>query len=237
MFAGRLLVGVDANVHTALVVVVGLLAHVADGWYGCPTAYLHYGKFILLVAGLHFLSKLPVAGGLGVAPVVDPLPVVEHQHVGPENLFAFWAPGQIFASHPVVVDLWQELILYYVAARRALQVVDAAVHLVYLLIREHPGRLAVHIGCHHKRILHPLANPLQQVETLVRLLLPINGQSGPVEAPEQVGVGFQKLGIGALVEVKLAPVGRVVVPESLIAPEVRQPRVPAHAGSGAHEKV
>lgn len=53
------------------------------------------------------------------------------------------------------------------------------------------------------------------------LFLSIHGQSGPVEAPEEMWVLFEKVGIGAIVEVKLVAVRWIVVPEASIPTEIR----------------
>ena len=68
----------------------------------------------------------------------------------------------------------------------------------------------------------------------MRLFLSVHGESGSVEAPEEMRMPFEEVGIGAVHEVKLSPVSGIVIPEALAASEIRQAGVDSHPSSCAY---
>lgn len=57
----------------------------------------------------------------------------------------------------------------------------------------------------------------------MRLSCAVHVEAMPVEAPEEVRVIFEELGVSALDEVELPAIRGVVIPETLIAAEVGEP--------------
>jgi hypothetical protein len=57
----------------------------------------------------------------------------------------------------------------------------------------------------------------------MRVLLTVHVQSVSVEAPKEMRMLFKELRVGALLEVELASIRRIVVPEALMPSEIREP--------------
>jgi hypothetical protein len=74
-----LLIGVDTDILGGFVAVVQLLHHAAYRGYSCPAPDLHNGYSFVD----RFLLELFIASQLFLRTVVCPLPVTEHQDVGP----------------------------------------------------------------------------------------------------------------------------------------------------------
>lgn len=57
----------------------------------------------------------------------------------------------------------------------------------------------------------------------MRAFLAVHVESVPVEAPEKMWMILQEFGVGALLKIELASIGRIVVPEALVPSEIREP--------------
>lgn len=77
---------------------------------------------------------------------------------------------------------------------------------------------------------------LQQFVPFMRVLLTVHVQSVSVEAPKEMRMLFKELRVGALLEVELASIRRIVVPEALMPSEIREPWVLAHPCACANDQ-
>jgi hypothetical protein len=135
------------------------------------------------------------------------------------------------------------LVHIYLLTPVALQMVDAPVHLQYLLLRiARPLEMAIHVRSDREVVAppplggHQARDLFQYLVAPVRPLLPVQREPGTVETPEEVRVTAEEAGVGALDEAEFAAVGRVVVPETLVTPEVRQTGVLAHTRPSSNDQ-
>jgi hypothetical protein len=111
----------------------------------------------------------------------------------------------------------------------ALQVVNTPVTLKYPLSRK-PCLLEVPVDVrsHHEQVFlagllpHGLCEVADDLKPPVRLFLTIHGEPRAIEAPEEVGMLDEKVGIRAIVEVEFIAIGRVVLPKTAVAAKIRK---------------
>lgn len=147
------------------------------------------------------------------------------------DLRALLALGQVGAAHFVEVYIGLEMVGLESAAS-ALQEMNTAVHLKdAVLLIPCFTEVSIYVRSHCKQVIPLLTHLLRQLsddlKPFMRLLLSVHLQSRPIEAPEEIGVGEQKVGVGAYHEVELIAIGRVSLPKSLVSSEIRQTGVSA----------
>jgi hypothetical protein len=110
------------------VVVFGkqLLHHVADCRDGLSTPDFNENLPPRCVS----LYELAVSLLLLETPLIQPLPISEHQNIGPEVLSTFLTLRQIPTAHGLLVNLGQEVVLCYLLAIVALKMVYTPVDLI-----------------------------------------------------------------------------------------------------------
>lgn len=93
---------------------------------------------------------------------------------------------------------------------------------VDFVVTKHSIEMPIHIRSKTKMILLLFGYFLEYVVTVVWLLLPVHFQPVTIEAPKHLRTMMQKHRIGTLVKIELVPIWWIVVPEALIASEVRE---------------
>lgn len=172
-----------------------------------------------------------------------PLPIAEHQHIRPGEGAASRAGGQrIAGAERLLVDIDIERRRVedaYATVAGALQVVDGPVaFLDARLVEAGLLELAVDVRREHAEAVAHGFGPLpEQRESAVRNGCTIEHEAVSVEPPGQGGVLDEPPGVGHVDEAQAqVAVGWIGVPEALIAAEVGQARVHAHAGSGGDDE-
>lgn len=204
---------------------VGMLAEfftqVADGGDGgaCAEFYDYHGAL-----------TIPVQEGfeaffLRAAALVEPGVVLEHQDVGAGDALAARAVRNRGGAHGGSIDFKRVLIEPdgVAAARGALQVVDGAVDLPYMVgVKASTLKVAVDVGGDNEMLQIEALDPLfEDGKALVRGSAAVQVGAMPVETPPKVGIALKMGGVGGLDKAETeARVHGVGIPEPFIAPEV-----------------
>jgi hypothetical protein len=98
--------------------------------------------------------------------------------------------------------------------------------------------LPIYIGGIYERAMLALRAPFSQhLKSGVRLGMAIQQQTMAVKAPRQLRVREKMFGLGNVEKGEIVlPQRRVMLPETLFAPEIRQARVHAHTGTGGNQQ-
>ena len=174
---------------------------------------------------------------------LDPVSVVEHQDVGAGNSAAAWTERHFRSQQAAfLVDLGNEVVRRpdgVVATTETLQVMDRPVAFADLCFGKAGFlELAVDVtGEHESAVFQVLADPTQNLESLVRNGVPVEVQSVPVETPGQAWTGDKGRGIGDLLESDARPTkSRVGAPEALPATKIGQTGIHPDAGTSGDEQ-
>ena len=227
---------IDPHHCRIFIIVYQLLHHIADSWDSCSRSYLEY--YYLLVFA--FPQKIIVIFLLSVWSLRHPLPVIKHKYIWSYYLPAFITYWYIFTPHLVVVNFRNKLIFWQVLTT-TLKMVDTAMYLKHsILIVVWAKEVTVDVGSYSKYIviififIYLTCYLLQHTVAFVRIFWSVHLQSWAIETPEKMRICSEEIGIGTLHEVELAPVRRIVIPKSLIAPEIRQSRINTHTSPCPH---
>ncbi len=178
-----------------------------------------------------------------IAAVADPIPIAEHEDVGPGYVSAIGALGEgVAGSHGLFVQFYggaASIPDRVAAGAGALHVMDGAVAFVDGVGGESGFlELAVHIGGEDKVASGLLLAPFQKdMEAFVGNGLSIQVHAVSVKAPGQLRVAGKPIGVGHVDET-IAQFGewRIGFPETFVTSEIRESRVHPHAGSGGYHQ-